>query len=96
MTLFANVGSGNLTANFTNTIFDDKGTTTIEDGAAPFAATFSPQQSLATAFAGSSAQGTWTLVIQNATVADGGSGASGTFNWLVAELSEATSDNWPR
>ena len=101
--LFANVGSGNTTANFTNTIFDDRGTTTVEDGGAPFSATFSPQQSFATEFAGSSAQGTWTLVINNATVADGGSGASGTFNsWSITfqkplpttGLGEPASDNF--
>ncbi len=85
MTLFSDVGNGNSTANFNNTIFDDKATTPIQNGAAPFSATFSPQQSLATAFAGQSAQGNWTLTIQNATIANMGSGGSGTFTgWSLS------------
>ena len=50
--LFSGVGSGTTTANFTNTIFDDNAATPIQNGSAPFFATFNPQQSLATAFAG--------------------------------------------
>ncbi len=85
VTLFSDVGNGNSTANFNNTIFDDNGATPIQNGAAPFSATFSPQQSLATAFAGQSAQGTWTLVIQNATIASMGTGASGSFTgWSLS------------
>jgi len=76
VTLFSNVGQGTRTANFTNTVFDDNATTPIQNGSAPFFATFNPQQSLATAFAGMSAQGTWTLVIQNAST----TGGTGTFN----------------
>ena len=103
MILFSNVGSGSQTANFTNTVFDDNGTTPIQIGAPPFFATFAPQESLATAFAGTSAQGTWTLVLQNETVASGGSGHSGTFNnWSLTfqkplpttGLGEPGSDNF--
>ena len=43
--------SGTNTANFTNTVFDDNATTPIQNGSAPFFATFNPQESLATVFA---------------------------------------------
>ncbi len=49
--LFSGVGTGNNTANFTNTIFDDNAATPIQNGSAPFSSTFNPQQSLATVFA---------------------------------------------
>ena len=72
--LATNVGSGsNQTANFTNTVFDDNATTPIQNGGAPFFATFNPQIPLST-FAGMSAQGTWVLAVQN------NSGLSGTIN----------------
>ncbi len=81
VTLFSNVGKGSQTANFTNTILDDNAVTPIQYGAAPFFGTFNPQLSLA-AFAGINAQGTWTLVIQNAAT---GSGATGTLNsWTLS------------
>ena len=45
--LATGVGSGtNQTANFTNTIFDDNATTPIQNGGAPFNATFNPQMPL--------------------------------------------------
>ena len=45
--LATSVGSGtNQTANFTNTIFDDNATTPIQNGGAPFIATFNPQMPL--------------------------------------------------
>ena len=47
MPLFSGVGSGPSTANFTNTIFDDNAATPIQNGAAPFFATFNPQMPLA-------------------------------------------------
>ncbi len=65
-TLFNGVGTGTNTAGFANTIFDDNAPTPIQEGSAPFAFSYNPQQSLATAFAGMNAQGTWTLVVQNA------------------------------
>jgi subtilisin-like proprotein convertase family protein len=74
--LFSNVGSGTNTANFTNTLFDDNAGTPIQIGSAPFFATFTPQKSLASTFAGMNAKGTWTLVIQNTSTTKG----TGTFN----------------
>ena len=80
--LATNVGSGsNQTANFTNTVFDDNATTPIQNGGAPFFATFNPQIPLST-FAGMSAQGTWVLTIQNSAT---GSGGTGTINsWSLS------------
>ena len=70
--------SGSTTANFTNTIFDDNAATPIQNGAAPFFATFNPQMSLA-AFAGPGcAQGTWTLVITNNSATGAGAPARST------------------
>ena len=78
--LFSSVGHGTNTANFTNTVFDDNAGTPIQSGGAPFFATFNPQKSLS-AFAGLSAKGTWTLVIQNASTTKG----TGTFNgWSLS------------
>ena len=54
-------------ANFTNTVFDDNATTPIQEGSAPFFATFNPQESLANVCVRRQrhdVQGTWTLVIQ--------------------------------
>jgi subtilisin-like proprotein convertase family protein len=69
VTLFSNVGSGSTSANFQNTVFDDNSATPIQEGTAPFFATFDPQQSLATVFApapsGMNVQGTWVLTITN-------------------------------
>ena len=79
--LFSGVGSGVNTANFTNTVFNDNAGTPIQNGSAPFFATFNPQIPLAN-FAGLQAAGTWTLVIQNAA---GGSGGTGTLNsWSLS------------
>ena len=79
--LFSGVGSGTQTANFTNTVFDDNATTPIQNGSAPFFATFNPQMPLA-AFAGLNAAGTWTLIVQNSAT---GSGSTGTFNgWSLS------------
>ncbi|MGA2704845.1 MAG: VCBS repeat-containing protein, partial [Isosphaeraceae bacterium] len=82
--LFSGVGSGIKTANFTNTVFDDNAATPIQNGSAPFFAIFNPQMPLA-AFAGLNAAGTWTLVIQNATTANGGTGATGSLtSWSLS------------
>ena len=64
--LFSGVGSGPKTANFTNTIFDDNAVTPIQNGAAPFFATFNPQMPLA-GFAGLSAKepGRWSSRTRN-------------------------------
>ena len=72
--LFSGVGQGTNTANFNNTVFDDNSSAPIQNGGAPFFATFDPQQSLATVFApagGMNVQGIWTLVIQNASTTGG-------------------------
>ena len=83
VTLFSNVGTGIQTADFNNTVFDDNAPTPIQDGSAPFSATYNPQQSLATVFAptmggqqGMNVQGTWTLVVQNSST----TGTTGTIN----------------
>ena len=76
--LFNHVGSGVRTANFTNTILDDQSTTPIQAGGAPFFGTYSPQQSLATAFGDgtTNAQGYWTLTVVDTT----GSSTAGSLN----------------
>ena len=75
--------------------------TPIQNGSAPFFATFNPQMPLS-AFADLNAQGTWTLVIQNSAT---GSGSTGTFNgWSLSfqkplpttGLGEPGSDNISR
>ena len=48
VTLFSGVGQGTNNANFDNTVFDDNSATPIQNGSAPFFATFDPQQSFAT------------------------------------------------
>jgi len=79
--LFSGVGNGVNKANFTDTVFDDNALTPIESGSAPFFATFNPQMPLA-GFAGLSAKGTWTLVIQNSKT---GSAATGTLlSWSLS------------
>ena len=82
VTLFSGVGTGINTANFSNTVFDDNAATPIQDGSAPFFATFNPQIPLSD-FAGLDAQGTWTLEIQNASTAT--SGNTGTLtSWSLS------------
>jgi hypothetical protein len=93
--LFSGVGNGIKTADFTNTVFDDNAATPIQNGSAPFFAIFNPQMPLS-AFAGLNAAGTWTLVIQNATTANGGTGGHWLADALVAELPEAVADLGPR
>ena len=53
MPLFSNVGHGINTANFTNTVFDDNAGTPIQNGSAPFFATFNPQESMGATLASS-------------------------------------------
>lgn len=57
--------------NLTNTVFSDDGTTAISAGAAPFTGTFRPEQAL-TPFKNRSAQGIWTLRIQDLKPLDSG------------------------
>jgi subtilisin-like proprotein convertase family protein len=68
--LFTKVGGGPGTnhANFTNTTFDDNGTTPIQNGSAPFNSTlvgsFNPQSPLSV-LVGKASAGVYTLFIQN-------------------------------
>lgn len=57
---------------FSNTTLDDNATSTIASGTPPFSGTYSPEQPLST-FAGESAQGAWTLRVQD--VAGGNQGS---------------------
>jgi subtilisin-like proprotein convertase family protein len=49
-------------ANFTNTVFDDAATTSIDSGSAPFTGTFQPEESLAP-LVGTAISGTWKLFV---------------------------------
>ena len=62
--LFTNVGSAGGNPGFSNTVFDDKAGTPIQNGGPPFLGRFIPQQPLS-AYNGKSAAGQWTLVIKN-------------------------------
>ena len=62
-------GSGH---NYTNTIFDSSATKAISSGAAPFNGTYRPEQSLAAAYQGYDAAGTWELVVQDRAYLDQG------------------------
>lgn len=58
--------------NFSNTTLDDNAAIAIASGSPPFSATYTPDQALAT-FGGESAQGTWTLRVQDVSASDQGS-----------------------
>lgn len=75
-----NGGSGN---NYTNTVFDDSGATSIVSGSAPFAGTFSPEGNLSD-FIGEDPSGTWTL-----SIFDDFSGDTGTLNSFSIEVCTA-------
>ena len=65
--------------NFIDTVFDDAGTTSIENGTAPLTGTYQPVDPLST-FAGTPINGTWKLV-----VVDDASGDTGTIDqWSLA------------
>ena len=62
--LFSGVGQTGNQANFTNTAFDDKATTPIQNGGPPFFGTFLPQQPLGRFVTnGVNSLGAWTLEI---------------------------------
>ena len=61
-------GSGD---NYTNTVFDSSAAVSIVSGAAPFAGTYRPEQSL-TAFNTQNASGTWSLIVQDLAAQDVG------------------------
>jgi len=60
-------GSGD---NFNGTVFDSSASLSIVAGAAPFSGTYRPEQSLAAAYNGYDAKGTWTLVIRDVAAQD--------------------------
>ncbi len=72
----ANGGTGK---NYITTTFDDLGTTAITAGTAPFNGTYTPQSALS-AFAGETANGTWTLTITDGTATNTGTFNSATLN----------------
>jgi subtilisin-like proprotein convertase family protein len=63
-----NGGSGE---NYTNTIFDDEAADSIADGDSPFSGSFIPEESLS-ALDGQNVQGTWKLLVYDATFGDEG------------------------
>jgi subtilisin-like proprotein convertase family protein len=62
--LFTSVGTTGTQANFSNTTFDDKAGTPVQNGGPPFFGSFKPQQALST-FNGVQAGGVWTLQIKS-------------------------------
>ncbi|MEM1340157.1 MAG: HYR domain-containing protein [Bacteroidota bacterium] len=75
-----NGGSGD---NYTSTIFDDAGATSITAGSAPFTGTFSPEGNLSD-FNGQDPSGTWTL-----SIFDDFTGDTGTLNSFSIEVCTA-------
>ncbi|QDV40832.1 Subtilisin NAT precursor [Stieleria neptunia] len=63
---------GDASDHFIDTVFDDSAATSIANGSEPFTGTFKPEQSL-TPLISSGILGTWTLEIEDAADADGGS-----------------------
>ncbi len=57
---------------YRETIFDDRATTAIEKGTAPFAGSFRPESALSV-FHGTNARGTWTLKVTDNDASDSGS-----------------------
>jgi hypothetical protein len=58
--------------NYTNTVFDSTATKAISAGTAPFAGTYRPETSLAAAYNGYDAAGTWQLIVQDRARLDSG------------------------
>ncbi len=79
--LFSRVGGGG--SNFTNTTLDDKATTAITAGTAPFTGSFRPVGLLASLL-GQDPTGTWTLQITDETAANTGSLVSWSLNFILA------------
>ncbi|MFO0800037.1 MAG: Calx-beta domain-containing protein [Gemmataceae bacterium] len=80
------VGTG---SNFTNTVFDDAGATAIAAGNSPFTGTYRPTEALAQ-FAGTGANGNWTLRVRDSYAADAGTITSWTLNVTLAEPTQTT------
>lgn len=85
-TVTLTAGNGGNGANYSTVTFDDQGTTSVGNGSAPFSGTYSPNQPLA-AFAGETANGTWTLKL-----VDGSAGSTGTFNNATLNVYAETSN----
>ena len=79
-------GSGD---NFTNTVFDDSGSTAVASGTAPFTGTFRPMEALAE-FIGSAAAGTWKLRARDSAGGDTGTIVDWTLNLTIAEPTQTT------
>ena len=69
-----------------NTVFDDRATTPIANGAAPFTGWFKPEQALA-AFANRNARGAWTLKVSDVAAYDTGKLNS----WSITIIPDVTS-----
>jgi len=65
-------GRGGNGDNFRETVFDDDSSSAVADADAPFRGTFAPEEGLS-AFAGSDADGAWTLHVEDGAFLDGGS-----------------------
>src|SRR5205823_602632 len=70
--LFSQVGGNG--SNFTGTILDDQAANAITQGSAPFTGTFTPREPLGQ-LVGQPVSGTWTLNIQDTTLANGNAGS---------------------
>jgi subtilisin-like proprotein convertase family protein len=70
-TIVLSAFNGGSDDNYTNTIFDDAASTSIDFGSAPFSGSFQPDEPLST-FAGETANGGWTLHIEDTAFADSG------------------------
>ncbi|CAN5639999.1 hypothetical protein BH11PLA2_BH11PLA2_15580 [soil metagenome] len=79
---------GGSSDNFTNTVFDDLATTSINAGAAPFTGTFIPNQPLST-FKGEQGIGDWSLALIDFAAGDVGTLVNWTLN-LGVDLPEPT------
>ena len=80
--IFTDVGDSS--DDFTDTTLDDEAATSITSGSAPFTGTFQPEGSLS-AFDGESADGVWTLQVNDNANFDGG-----TINSWSLEISSIT------
>ncbi len=88
--LVSNAGSSG--DNFTNTVFDDAASTSIQNGAAPFTGTFHPQVALA-ALNGENPNGTWQLEGRDYEAADTGTILSWSLTITSADPSTTTDSN---
>lgn len=64
-------GLGGDSENYTNTIFDEEGVLSIDEGISPFTGSFKPLESIKDLY-GSSAAGTWQLIVEDRFIEDTG------------------------